>query len=121
MNQNEKRERSDGVAADRPSMGERSKVFLRRLGEFLRRLLLRFQQDRGAQLAAAVSYASQLALVPPLASSLALLTAFPAFKTADAQLKTFIFDALPPNQALRAAEKLDRLTSNVSRPTAPGI
>ena len=121
MNQNEKRERSDGVAADRPSMGERSKVFLRRLGEFLRRLLLRFQQDRGAQLAAGLSYASLLALVPLFAISLALLTAFPAFESAQEQLKTFIFDALPPNQALRAAEELDRLLSNVSRLTGPGI
>lgn len=54
--------------------------FLRRLWEFLRRLALRFQQDRGPQLAAGLSYASLLALVPLFAISLALLTAFPAFE-----------------------------------------
>ena len=95
--------------------------FLRRLWEFLRRLALRFQQDRGPQLAAGLSYASLLALVPLFAISLALLTAFPAFESAQVQLKTFIFDALPPNQAMRAAEELDRLLSNVSRLTGPGI
>src|SRR5699024_9130950 len=101
-------EQSIQTPADEPT-GERrgrgAKGFLRHLFEFLRRLALRFQQDRGPQLAAGLSYASLLALVPLLAISLALLTAFPAFESAQEQLKTFIFDALPPDQAMSAAEE----------------
>lgn len=103
------------------SRSRRARVFLRHLWEFLRRLFERFQEDRCTQFAAGLSYASLLALVPLLAISLALLTAFPAFESAQEQLKTFIFDALPPEQAVSAAEQLDQLLANVSGLTGPGI
>lgn len=104
-----------------PEWRLRAKALLRHFGEFMRRLVSRFQEDRCPQLAAGLSYASLLALVPLLAISLALLTAFPAFESAQEQLKSFLFDALPPEQAVNAAEQLDRLLANVSRLTGPGI
>src|SRR5690625_1941622 len=108
-------------AEPQPEWRLRAKALLRHFGEFMRRLVSRFQEDRCPQLAAGLSYASPLALVPLLAISLALLTAFPAFESAQEQLKSFLFDALPPEQAVNAAEQLDRLLANVSRLTGPGI
>jgi len=94
---------------------------LRDLGRFLHQLWLRFEEDRCPQMAAGLSYASLLALVPLLAIGLALLTAFPAFDDAQERLKTLIFEALPPEQALDAAEQLDRLLANVAGLTGPGV
>src|SRR5690625_2828521 len=95
--------------------------FLADFRSFMHLLVLRFLDDRCPQLAAGLSYASLLALVPLLAISLALLTAFPAFEAGQEQLKTFLFDALPAEQALNAAKELDRLLDNVSKLTGPGI
>lgn len=95
--------------------------FLRDFGRFLHQLWLRFEEDRCPQMAAGLSYASLLALVPLLAIGLALLTAFPAFDDAQERLKTLIFEALPPEQAMDAAEQLDRLLANVAGLTGPGV
>lgn len=94
---------------------------VRHLGRFLWRLVVRFQEDSCPQMAASLSYATLLALVPLLAIGLALLTAFPAFDEAQAQLKSLIFEALPPEQALDASEQLDALLANVSKLTGPGV
>jgi len=95
--------------------------YLGDFGRFLYRLWQRFEEDRCPQMAAGLSYASLLALVPLLAIGLALLTAFPAFDAAQGRLKTLIFEALPPEQALDAAEQLDRLLANVAGLTGPGV
>lgn len=95
--------------------------YLRDFGRFLHHLWLRFEEDRCPQMAAGLSYASLLALVPLLAIGLALLTAFPAFDLAQERLKALLFEALPAQQALDAAEQLDRLLANVAGLTGPGV
>ncbi|WP_366554936.1 YihY family inner membrane protein [Aquibaculum sediminis] len=108
-----------GTAVDPEAPAAQSRA--RQLWHFLRHVAARFLEDRCPQLAAGLSYASLLALVPLMAIGLASLTAFPAFDNAQEQLKNLIFEALPPEQALAAAEQMDALLANVANLTGPGV
>ena len=56
--------------------------------------LRRFHADRGPSVAAALSYSSLLAMVPLLAISLAVLSAFPTFEQLRFDLQVMLFDSV---------------------------
>lgn len=105
----------------------RARVRLRRLGHparaghFLIFTLRRFTGDDGPRMAAALSYASLLALVPLLAIMLAIVSAFPAFQGIEERLLGLLLsDTLPPMDA-DVAGRLRGFIEKATALTGPGI
>jgi membrane protein len=93
----------------------------RDIGRFLRYVLGRFTADGGPRAAAALSYSSLLALVPLLAITLAVLSAFDAFEGLGDQLQAQLFEAMLPEAAQALGEHVTRFVANAGRMTGPGI
>lgn len=91
------------------------------LARFTLYFLRRFMRDGGPGAAAALSYSSLLALVPLLAISFALLSAFDAFETVRVDLQTRLFEAMLPDAALAVSDYLAQFIDNASRMTGAGI
>lgn len=65
---------------------------IQKFWRFLRIVFNRFNEDGCAYRAAALTYTTLLSLVPLMAVSFAILSAFPVFKLLSAQIQNFIFD-----------------------------
>jgi len=92
-----------------------------RAGHFLLFTLRRFNGDDGPRMAAALSYASLLALVPLLAIMLSIISAFPAFQGLEQRLLTLLLsDTLPPMDT-DVAGSLHGFIKNATKLTGPGI
>jgi membrane protein len=91
------------------------------VGRLLRHALLRFMADGGPRAAAALSYSSLLALVPLLAITLAVLSAFDAFEGLGASLQEQLFAAMLPEAAQALGEHVTRFVANAGRMTGPGV
>lgn len=88
---------------------------------FVAYCLTRFLEDGGPGTAAALSYASLLALVPLLAIAFAALSAFEGFADLRAGLQSRMVEALLPEAALAVSEHLTTFVANASRMTGPGL
>lgn len=73
------------------------------------------------QRAAALSYTTLLALVPLLASTLAILTAFPAFQELSETWQNTLFQHLVPTVRQEVQGYLQEFTEKAKRLTGPGI
>ena len=70
--------------------------WMRSVVEFVILATERFWQDRCTQAAAALTYTSLLSMVPLMAVSIGILSAFPAFEEVRDQAQDLIFNALVP-------------------------
>lgn len=97
---------------------------VRRLGEarhFAVHALERAVRDNVLDVAAALTYTSLLALVPLVAISVAVLTAFPVFNEVRAELQNFIFANFLPEAGSVVQENLTRFVSATGKLTAVGV
>ncbi|MFT5180719.1 MAG: membrane protein, partial [Alphaproteobacteria bacterium] len=88
---------------------------------FARAALARFREERGLVIAASLSYTSLLALVPLLAISLSVLSAFPVFEDIKGGLIELALGFVAPHAGVEVQTYLDRFVSNTSHLTAFGI
>ena len=88
---------------------------------FVRAALARFREERGLIIAASLSYTSLLALVPLIAISLSILSAFPAFENVEDRLIEQALGYVAPHAGVEVQTYLDRFVSNTSNLTALGI
>ena len=81
----------------------------------------RFLRDGGPRTAAALSYASLLALVPLLALFAAMLSAFGDFDQLRLELQGEVFEALLPEAARAVSDQLAGFIDNARRMTGVGL
>ena len=98
----------------------RGRVHPRAVARFLVFAGRRFAGDDGPRLAAGLSYASLLALVPLLVIALATVSAFPAFQDVEAALLAGVRDAVPSAGA-EAARWISGFLDRAKGMTGPGI
>ncbi|NND45331.1 MAG: YihY family inner membrane protein [Xanthomonadales bacterium] len=79
-----------------------------------------FRQDRCFVEAAALSYASLLAIVPLLAVVFGVASAFPVFDRWSSRLQAFIFDNFIPASGAQVQDYISRFLDSVSGLTLPG-
>lgn len=92
-----------------------------RLADFAKYTLRRFDSDDGLRIAAGLSYASLLALVPLLAIALAMLAAFPAFEGVEERILDLLFADLLPATGEEVTARLREFIEKASALTGPGI
>jgi membrane protein len=88
---------------------------------FARTALARFRQERGLVIAASLSYTSLLALVPLIAISLSILSAFSAFTEIENMLVSLALQFVAPHASADVQTYLDRFVANTRNLTALGI
>lgn len=88
---------------------------------FARMALARFRAERGLVIAASLSYTSLLALVPLIAISLSILSAFPAFTEIENRLVAAALGFIAPHAGVDVQTYLDRFVANTRNLTALGI
>ncbi len=89
--------------------------------DFSRAALARFGEERGFVIAASLSYTSLLALVPLIAISLSVLSAFPVFDDIEGRLVAQGLSYVAPHAGADVQTYLDRFVANTSDLTALGI
>lgn len=90
-------------------------------GSLLRYIAARFSGDKCLRIAASLSYTSLLALVPMLAISLSILSAFPVFDEARDGIQQLIFDNFAPNTGEALTDYIQTFIKNTAGLTAIGI
>ena len=88
---------------------------------FARFVVARFLRDECPATAAALSYTSLLALVPLMAVTLAVISAFPVFEQASRILQDFLFENFVPTAGELLHEHMRRFSANASKLSGPGI
>ena len=81
----------------------------------------RFVDDHCLGMAATLSYASLLALVPLAAIAFAVLPAVPVFEGAREGINSFVFENFVPDTGEQIAEYFDSFVNNAGRLTTIGI
>jgi membrane protein len=104
-----------------PGNGARHRDFISAEVGFARTALARFNEERGFVIAASLSYTSLLALVPLIAISLSVLSAFPAFDAIKGELIELALSYAVPHAGVDVQTYLDRFVANTSNLTALGI
>ncbi|HVJ54564.1 MAG TPA: YihY family inner membrane protein [Aliidongia sp.] len=94
---------------------------LSRLRLFLVHVLRRFRDDGCLAAAGALSYTTLVSLVPLVAISLAVLSAFPIFDTLRSQLLGFVFDAFVPSIGGTVEQYISAFAATAGRTTAVGL
>jgi membrane protein len=94
---------------------------LRRLGRFLRHVLNRFEQDGCFAAAGALSYTTLVSLVPLLAISLAVLSAFPIFDKLRTTALDWIFDTFVPTVGGTVDQYITSFVGMAAQTTAVGV
>lgn len=89
--------------------------------DFAKTALARFRDERGLVIAASLSYTSLLALVPLVAISLSVLSAFPVFADVQDRLVEQALTFVAPHAGGDVRAYLDRFVANTSNLTALGI
>ncbi len=103
-----------------PATAARVGAMILGLADLLRYTAVRFQHDRCAQAAAALTFTSLLALVPLMAIVFASFTAFAVFGDVREQLQAFIFESFVPHVGDVVSENLSRFAENAGRLTVVG-
>jgi membrane protein len=94
---------------------------MRGLGGFLALAGKRFWEDRCTQAAAALTYTALLSLVPLMAVSVGILSAFPAFEDVQQSAQAMIFNALVPEVGDAVLEYVNDFVSRAGSMTAVGV
>ncbi|MEQ9200085.1 MAG: YihY family inner membrane protein, partial [Rhodospirillales bacterium] len=90
-------------------------------GSLLKYIASRFSSDKCLRIAASLSYTSLLALVPMLAISLSILSAFPVFNDAREGIQALIFENFAPNTGEALTDYIQTFIRNTAGLTAIGI
>lgn len=88
---------------------------------FARHLNSRFVEDRCLAAAASLSYTSLLALVPLVAIGFAVLSAFPAFESAQEEIQAFVFKNFVPSAVETVQSHLAGFIEKARGLTAIGV
>ena len=97
-----------------------AKVWLKHGRAFMADVWQRFVNDRCLGIAATLSYASLLALVPLAAIAFAVLAAVPVFEGAREGINSFVFENFVPDTGEQIAEYFDSFVNNAGRLTIIG-
>jgi membrane protein len=92
-----------------------------RLARFLGYTLRRFLSDGCLRIAAGLSYASLLAMVPLFAIGLAVLAGFPAFAALRGDLQRLVLDNVMPTAGAKLNSQLTVFVENASQTTGVGV
>lgn len=93
-----------------------------RLLRLARLTIGRLEEDRCFEVAASLTFTTLLALVPLITIALAIFSAFPAFASLTAQIKTFILANLVPDASSKVITVYMRqFSDNAARLTALGV
>lgn len=98
------------------------KKYWRDIGNFVRFILVRFNQDRCLQIAASLTFTTLLSLVPLITIALAMFSAFPVFGDFSAQIKIYLLNNLMPDTAGRIiTQYMQQFAESAARLTAVGV
>jgi membrane protein len=93
---------------------------LKRANRLARHVWKHFQEDRCFEEAASLGYTSLLAMVPLLAVTFGIISAFPVFNQWSANLQAFIFDNFMPATGEQIVPYLNTFLDSISSLTLPG-
>jgi membrane protein len=88
---------------------------------FLVFLLARIQSDRISMMAGSLAYVTLLSLVPLVAVTFAVMSAFPVFSGLQGQVEDFVFSNFVPASGAVVKEQIRGFVGNASKMTAVGI
>ncbi|MBI3221620.1 MAG: YihY family inner membrane protein [Nitrosomonadales bacterium] len=89
---------------------------------FMRFVVMRFKQDRCAQIAASLTFTTLLSLVPLITIALTMFSAFPVFDDFSSEIKSFLTTNLMPEKAGGViARYMQQFAESATRLTALGI
>jgi membrane protein len=94
---------------------------LKKLHSFPRFLWNRFWDDQCFEAAGALAYTTMLAMVPLGAVSLSIISAFPQFQSAKAELLEFLFTQFVPSAGSAIKQYVEPLFSRAQALTVPGV
>lgn len=80
-----------------------------------------FANNNCLQQATALSYTTLLSLVPLMAVTLSIFTAFPVFESVSNQIQQFVFENFVPTSGEVVQEYIQKFSDNASKLTGPGI
>ena len=95
--------------------------WLRRFGRFVYHVLRRYQEDGCFAAAGALSYTTLVSLVPLLAISLAVFSAFPIFEKLRGEALGFVFDAFVPRIGGTVEWYISYFAASAGKTTAVGV
>ena len=107
------------AAADRSA--RLASRWLRRFGRFTYHVLRRYHEDGCLAAAGALSYTTLVSLVPLLAISLAVFSAFPIFEKLRGEALGFIFDAFVPRIGGTVEWYISYFAASAGKTTAVGV
>ena len=99
----------------------RARRGLRRFARFAFHVLRRYQEDGCLAAAGALSYTTLVSLVPLLAISLAVLSAFPIFDTLRGEVLGFVFKAFVPRIGGTIEAYIGNFAASAGKTTAVGV
>ena len=89
---------------------------------FMRFIVMRFNQDRCMQIAASLAFTTLLSLVPLITIALTMFSAFPVFEDFSLEIKIYLLNNLMPEMAGKIITKyMQQFTESAMRMTAIGI
>ena len=89
---------------------------------FIHFIVMRFRQDRCAQIAASLTFTTLLSIVPLITIALTMFSAFPVFQDFSNEIKTFLLDNLMPNKAGSViTQYMQQFAESAARLTTVGI
>jgi membrane protein len=89
---------------------------------FIRFIIMRFGQDRCAQIASSLTFTTLLSIVPLLTIALTMFSAFPVFQDFSNEIKAFLVDNLMPDKSGRVITKyVQQFAESATKLTAAGI
>lgn len=91
------------------------------LGDIASLIARRFKEDQCLRIAASLSYTSLLSLVPLLAISFSIFSAFPAFEGIQSQIQDYVFENFVPAAGETVSQYLRTFTNKTGSMTTIGI
>lgn len=92
------------------------------LYNFVRFVVIRFNQDRCTQIAASLTFTTLLSIVPLITIALTMFSAFPIFDSFSAEIKTFLLNNLMPDKAGHVITRyMQQFAESAARLTTVGI
>lgn len=89
---------------------------------FMRFIVMRFNQERCLQIAASLTFTTLLSLVPLITIALTMFSAFPVFENFSLEIKTYLLKNLMPEMAGKViTEYMQQFTESAMRLTAVGV
>lgn len=89
---------------------------------FARFVVMRFNQDRCAQIASSLTFTTLLSIVPLITIALTMFSVFPGFESFSTEIKTFLLNNLMPDKAGNVITRyMQQFAESATRLTTAGI